>query len=68
MADDGYGGENVIAVSFHEDSAAYEALTDHATGKRWRVVFVHRPHSTGSGPTISAGTFIRASFTAPGPP
>jgi uncharacterized membrane protein len=27
MADDGYGGDNVIAVSFHEDSAAYEALT-----------------------------------------
>src|ERR1700727_2353298 len=27
MADNGYGGDNVIAVAFHEDSAAYEALT-----------------------------------------
>jgi hypothetical protein len=32
------------------------------------IVVVHRPHSTGSGPMILAGTFIRASFTAPGPP
>jgi uncharacterized membrane protein len=27
MADDAFGGENVIAVSFHVDSAAYEALS-----------------------------------------